>query len=275
VLWSDARQIECDSWAGRRRNRTPPLNPHDLLLELARALNIDGPNDLATLRGEVQAHCALRRYLIVIDNLETAADLVALGPLIELLVGTSRLLIVTRDQPGAALPALWPYVEVRLEPLDAAMSAALLRQTAARPGAPALAQASPAELAQLYAALGGRPLALWLIAGQVTDQSWPCLLHQLSQWRAPADGELYDQLYRYVWSRLSDSAQTVLFAMHRCEAGAERELLFELSGLDQPTFQGALDELQERRLVSFDRRYTIHRLTYTFLRVVIAGWWAR
>ena len=38
-------------------------------------------------------------------------------------------------------------------------------------------------------------------------------------------------------------------------------------------FQDALEELHNRMLLQFDGRYQIHRLTYTFLRVVIAGWW--
>lgn len=275
VLWANARQIDCGPWAGQSRRRpTTPLNPDDLLLELARELAINMPTDIATLRDEVRAHCALSHYLIVFDNLESSADLAALLPLTELLGDTSRVLVAVRDDAAAQLPAAAPCTHLRLEELDAATSYQLLRSAATWTNAPQLAQASDDELAQVYATVGGNPLALWLVAGQARHMCRADLLRQLQEQRGLGRTEqLYDQLYRAIWADLSDPARAVLFAMHRCETGVEHVLLHELSMLDHPTFTAAIQELQERALLSFDGHYTIHRLTYIFLRVVIAGWY--
>ncbi len=50
-------------------------------------------------------------------------------------------------------------------------------------------------------------------------------------------------------------------------------MLRELSDLQRATFDLAVEELRNRMLLIFDGRYRVHRLTYTFLRVVVAGWW--
>lgn len=275
VLWANARQVACAHWAGQPQHRpAPPLNPDDLLLELARELAIDMPTDLSTLRDEVRAHCALSRYLIVFDNLESSADLATLLPLIELLSHTSRVLVAVRDDAAAGLAAGHSCIHVRLEQLNAATSYQLLRSAASWTNAPRLAQASDDELAQIYAAVAGHPLALWLIAGQAQHMPWEDLLGWLHQQRGVGQTDrLYDQLYRELWAHLSDPARTVLFAMHRCEIGANHGLLCQLSMLDQPTFEAAIQELQQRALLSHDGRYTIHGLTYTFLRLVIASWY--
>lgn len=272
VLWASARHTQGASWAGQpRRAPVAVLNPDDLLLKLADELGIAMPGDLEMMRAEVHAHCALKRYLIVFDNLETAADVAALTPLIELVAGPSRLVIATRDHVDSALPPTLRCTCVRLEELVLPTTCQLLRSAADTTDAGSLAQASDAEMAQIYAAVGGNPLALWLVVGQTQHQPWQCLLHDLSEQRS-LGREPYDYLYRRAWQDLTDEARTLLFAMHRCENGAEHDLLFELSMLDQSAFEAARDELQRRMLLCFDGRYTIHRLTYTFLRVVIAGW---
>lgn len=277
VLWASAKQVDFDVWAGRRRTIRPrPVSAGELLVELARELGIEAHGDQAALRNEVRAHCKRSPYLIVFDNLETAADLAALAPLIELLVDPSRMLITTRDAAFDALPATLPRHYHVLDELDAPISYQLLREAAAHIEATQLAQAADADLGQIYNVTGGNPLALWLVAGQARGMPWANFIQDLVEHcpRGSKGYELYDYLYRRSWEQLSDDARTVLFAMHRCEAGAEYDLLFELSDLPRPAFHAAVDELRCRMLLLFDEHYSIHRLTYTFLRVVIAGWWA-
>jgi len=277
VLWTSAKQTDFDIWAGTSRpTRAPALRPADLFAELARELEISGPTDLSALRDEVLAHCRRGSYLIVIDNLETVEDMAALAPAIGTLAGTSRVLITTRDRAHDALPAALQRQYLALHELDAPTSFALLRSAAAHTGAAALGAAADADLQQIYAVTGGNPLALWLVAGQARDLPWRTFLDDLvAQRPAGSSGyQLYDYLYRRSWEQLDEDAKLVLFAMHRCENGAEYELLRELSGLDDGAFGQAVRELSTRMLLQFDGRYHIHRLTYTFLRVVVAGWWA-
>lgn len=276
VLWVSAKQVEFNVWAGQRQTLQPgALDPADLLFELARELKLSTPGDLASVEAEVRAHCQRDRYLIVFDNLESVADLAALGPLIEQLVGTSRILITTRDHTPDVLPTRLDWQHIPLHELPAEVSYALLRSAAQHTSAPALAQASDAELAQIYAVTGGNPLALWLVAGQARSVPWTTFISDLVAHR-PRDRsayELYNYLYRRSWQQLSAEAQVVLFAMHRCETGATHDLLLALSDLDELTFRQAVNELQRHMLLMFDGQYYIHRLTYSFLRVVIAGWW--
>lgn len=276
VLWVSAKQIDFNVWAGQRQVLQPhTFNPDDLLFELARELKLGGPGDRATIHAEVCAHCQHGPYLIVFDNLENVADMAVLAPLLEQLVGQSRILITTRDHTPDVLPTTLEWQHVPLHELPAPAGYALLRSAAQYTNAPALAAASEAELAQIYAVTGGNPLALWLVAGQARSVPWTTFINDLvaHQPRGSSAYELYDYLYRRSWQQLSEAAQLVLFAMHRCEAGASHDLLLALSDLDEPTFHQAVRELQRHMLLVFDGQYSIHRLTFTFLRMVIAGWW--
>lgn len=276
VLWCGAQQVEFDLWGGRRRATVGrALNADDLVAELARELGIAIPADLGALRSEVATACKRARRLVIFDNLETVADMAAIAPLVELLAGPSRVLITTRDRAAEALPATLMRRYVVLHELDAPMSFHLLRAAAAQTGATALGAASDGDLGRIYDVTGGNPLALWLVAGQAQGMPWAAFLDDLAGQapRGSAGYELYDYLYRRSWEQLSPDARIVLFAMHRCEAGATYQQLVELSGLDRAAFRRAANELTTRMLLMFDGDYTIHRLTYTFLRVVIAGWW--
>lgn len=278
VLWTSTKQTDFDVWSGHSRIIQPrTLDPNDIIQNLARELQIEVQSDSVTLRAEVAAHCQLRPYLIVFDNLETVADIQMLAPLIDLLAGLSRIVITTRDRSSEALPATLPRTYVPLGELDAPTSYQLLRSAAQHTQAIALAQANDDDLAQIYAVTGGNPLALWLVAGQTSDMPWHSFLQDFVEHcpHGTSSYELYDYLYRRSWEQLSDAARLVLFAMHRCVSGALYDQLFELSGLDYPIFQAAVLELRRRMLLMADAQqvYSIHRLTYTFLRVVIAGWW--
>jgi len=278
VLWASAQQAQFDHWAGRQYALRPrAIDPVDILRQLAQELAIATPGDPDTLQAEVVARCKGRRSLIVLDNLETVADMAALGLLLGALAGSSRVLITTRDRAPQALPADLPRQYVSLNELDAPTSVQLLRSAATVTGAKALTDAGDDELLRIYQVTGGNPLALWLVAGQATNIPWRTFVDDLIAHcpRASTGYELYDFLYRRSWDQLHDDAKIVLFAMHRCEGGAPYDLLHALSGLAHDAFVAAVDELRRRMLLLFDGTlYTIHRLTYTFVRVVVAGWWA-
>lgn len=276
VLWTSAKQVDFDVWSGQTRPvQEHAVDPDMLLHELASELQLETPGDIASLRNEVRVHCKRAPYLIIFDNLETVADMAALAPLVDMLAGPSRVLITTRDRNFEALPATLARHYVVLDELDAVTSCRLLRDAAACTGAVALAGAPEVDLQRIYAVTGGNPLALWLVAGQARGIPWQTFIRDLVEYvpRGSTGYLVYDYLYRRSWEQLSAEARLALFAMHRCEDGADPDLLRELSALDRPTFDLAVEELHNRMLLTFDGRYRVHRLTYTFLRVVIAGWW--
>jgi hypothetical protein len=277
VLWVSAKQIDFDFWGGRQRTlHLTPINPHDIVDQLAKELDIETSGNVTDMQTEVLARCQRHAYLIILDNLETVADMAALAPLIEQLVGPSRILITTRDRALDAFPPDLARHYVSLSELDASTSYELLRSAAKYTNAPVLAEASIVDLAKIYTVTGGNPLALWLVAGQAHGVPWSVFIRDLVE-HSPQGSkgyELYDYLYRRSWELLSPSARMVLFAMHRFETGVEYELLHKLSKLDRLSFDGAVEELANRMLLQFDGAYyNIHRLTYTFLRAGIVGWW--
>lgn len=275
VLWVSAKQVEFNIWAGQHQVIQPqPLNPDDLLFALEHELNLPRSGDREAVEAIVQAHCRSQRYLIVFDNLESVADMHAIGPLIRMLVGPSQIVITTRDATAEVLPSSLEWQHMALHELSAETSRVLLRRAAEHTEAHALAAASEAELTQIYAVTGGNPLALWLVAGQARSLPWTTFIGDLvaASPRGSSAYELYDYLYRRSWEQLSEQARFVLFAMHRCETGATHELLRELTDLDDVQFRAAVSELQQHMLLLFDGQYSIHRLTYTFLRRGVAGW---
>jgi hypothetical protein len=276
VLWASAQQVQWDQWNGRQHVlHEQAVDPAGIVRQLAHELALDVQGDLHMLQTEVMAQCARRPYLVIIDNLETVADVAALAPFIGALAGASRVLITTRERTARALPADLPRQYVLLNELNAATSLQLLRSAAHYTGATAITTATDMELHRIYAVTGGNPLALWLVAGQAVHVPLDMFLNDLVSRCPPGStgDELYTFLYRRSWEQLSADAQLVLFAMHRCEAGADYALLRVLSGLQEAVFVRAVEELCRRMLLWFDgTTYTIHRLTYTFLRAVIMGW---
>lgn len=267
VLWTSAKQADFDHWAGKVRPTRGPVSVGDIVRDLARQLRIDVPGSTTAIENEVRAHLRRIPYLVVVDNLETVADMEALAPFVASVAGTSRIMITTRDRATDALPATLPRAYVMLDELDLVTSMKLLRKAATLTNALSLAQASDAELARIYAVTGGNPLALWLVAGQAHGRPWSAFLRELAEScpRNSKGDEIYDYLYRRSWEQLSLEAREVLFAMHRCENGAEIDLIQELSALPEPAFAAATEELTSRMLLFWDGLYRIHRLTYTFL----------
>jgi hypothetical protein len=278
VLWTSAKQVEFDVWHGQQqRLQQQSSSTHAIVQQLAKGLDIEIHGDRARLQGEVITHCKHNPYLIVLDNLETVEDMIALSSLIaDLVVGRSRILITTRDRASDALPGRLVRSYETLNELDSTASYQLLRSAAKYTKAPRLAQASDSELAQIYEVTGGNPLALWLVAGQAHGIPWAIFIRDLVT-HCPPNSKgyaLYDYLYRRSWELLSSTAQTVLFAMHRCQLGTDYDLLYQMSGFEPSPFNHALEELQQRMLLQFDGAYySIHQLTYSFLRVGVMDWW--
>jgi hypothetical protein len=277
ILWASAKQVDFDLWFGMQRARhDTPISADDIIRQLAEQLWLPPLGDTTSLLREIRAHIQRAPYLIVIDNLETTADLHALAKTLGQLAEWSRLLITSRDHEPTALPPSLMRRYITLDELDAPTSAELLRLASTYADAPQLARASDDDLMQIYLVTGGNPLALWLVAGQARGLPWQTFLDQLGEHypHGRTGYEIYDYIYRRSWDLLSDRAKTVLLAMHRHRIGATYDALLHTCGLEKLIFHESLNEVLGRMLLSFDGQiYRIHRLTYTFLRVVIMGWW--
>lgn len=213
-------------------------------------------------------------HLIVIDNLETVLDVEALLPTLRRLVNPSKILLTTRHSLIEEAD-LYHTVVPELS-LDEAL--ALVRQEAAIRNIPQVLAASDADLHPLYAIVGGNPLALRLVTGQVRIHSLNAVLADLLGARGKQAEALYTFIYQRAWELLDETARDALIAMPLVsEQGGRFDLLAATCDLPAHTLRAALERLITLNLVDVhgdlhDCRYTIHSLTRTFLHEQVIRW---
>ncbi|MEZ4728425.1 MAG: NB-ARC domain-containing protein [Caldilineaceae bacterium] len=213
-------------------------------------------------------------HLIVIDNLETVLDVTSLLPTLRRLVNPSKILLTTRHSLTDEAD-LYHTVVPELSSTDAL---ALIRQEAGVRNIPHVLAASDADLAPILATVGGNPLALRLVTGQLRIHSLPVVLDALLAARGKQAEALYSFIYRQSWELLDANARAVLVAMPLVsEQGGRFELLAATCDLPEADLRAALEHLVLFNLVDVrgdlqEQRYTIHSLTRAFLHEQVIRW---
>ncbi len=213
-------------------------------------------------------------HLIVVDNLETVQDVdVLLGHLRDF-AGPTKFVLTSRHNLFHA----HDIHHFSLPPLDRSESLALIRFEASIRNLPATAAAGDAELAPIYDVVGGNPLALRLVVGQLHIHALPAILHDLTAVNSRKVESLYTFIYRRAWDNLDEPARLLLLAMPlTANHGGDLPFLAAVSLLDDAALRHALDTLVLLNLVDargelHDRLYSIHSLTRTFLQEQVAKW---
>lgn len=213
-----------------------------------------------------------RACLIVVDNLETVADYEALLPYLRQLANPSKFLITSR----LSLQAHSDVYCYSLTELNEADTLTFLRHEAETRGIVRLANAAEAEFREIYAVVGGNPLALKLVMGQVRFLSLAQVLDNLVE----AQGKRIDQLYTYIywqaWQMLDDPSRQLFLTMPTVPNSTFAQLV-AISELDADTMQSALSRLIALSLIQVggelhEPRYRLHRLTETFLMNEVLKW---
>jgi hypothetical protein len=280
VAWVSARQDRFTLWGGllQAPEEKPALTYEALLDAIIRQF---GFRDLASLPlQDKQTGLRLRLksqpHLVVVDNLETAADYRALVPDLQSLINPSKILLTTRH-------SLHEYERVHLLSLDelaADDSLALLRHEGRQRGLTDVAEAADEALLRVYAVTGGNPLALKLVVGQMHTLSLSQVVEDLREARGNTVDGLYRHIFWRAWHLLSEAARRVLAIMPLVgERGSTLEQLAALSGVgDQQVGEAVAQLVRLSLLVSRGtleaRRYSIHRLTETFLLKEVVKWQA-
>lgn len=213
-------------------------------------------------------------HLVVVDNLETVADLEALIPTLRSLAAPTKFVLTSRkrliDESGIYL-----YVMPELSEADAL---ALVRQEAHVRNLPTVHHAPDDTLRRIYAAVGGNPLALLLVVGLTHVHGLDLVLRNLRDARGQSVENLYGFVYRQAWEALDEFHREVLLAMPLASPRGE-SLAFIASICDRPAppVADALQWLNELNLVTVsgglhERRYGIHSLTRSFLQEQVARW---
>ncbi len=213
-----------------------------------------------------------RACLIVVDNLETVADYDTLLPELRHWLNPTKFLLTSRrrllDQPDV--------FSVSLQELPPAAAFQLIRAEARRTGDQELQAAADSDLQAIYEAVGGNPLALKLVTGQLRFYSLPEVLHRFNSVHAENPTGLLDYVYREAWESLHDNGREILLIL--TEAGETGFTLKHLSGLSHMSSDNLQRSLEELILLSwvdiggtlYEKRYRLHRLTEVFLRQLLS-----
>jgi hypothetical protein len=235
-----------------------------LLPHLPAPLHPDGP-PLGELELQLRE---LPERIVVIDNLETAADLAGLMPLLRRLAQPVKFVLTSREQMLAS-GTLYQYP---LTSLSREHALALLRSEAQVQNLPALVEASEDQLSRIYEVAGGHPLALRLIVGQLHRNALPDVLRSMQQVNSASSENLYAYIYEQSWLQLDATARSVLLAMPQAAAsGATCDFVAAITGLPPAQVQEGMAQLVKQNLVERrggleSSRYTLHSLTLTFVQ---------
>lgn len=278
IGWVSARQDRFTLWGGLLEDAegNPALTYEGLLDAIVEQFGFWDLTrlPLAEKHAGLRARFKAQSYLVVVDNLETAADYSTLVPNLETLINPSKFLLTSRH-------SLHEYPDVynlSLDELSAQDSLALLRHEAGKRRLLDVATISDEILLQVYEVTGGNPLALKLLVGQMHILSLPQVVEDLCQARGQTVEELYRFIYRRSWHLLTEEARRVLITMPLvAESGGGLEQISMLSKLDNEQLTTALKQLVILSLINVGgtveaRRYSIHRLTETFLRNEVLKW---
>lgn len=274
VAWITAQQH--DFFGGRLYNLDQPaLTFAAALDQMARALGLDPYLE----RDEQEQVQRLRRAiasqptLLVVDNLETAADLTALVKGLGRLVRPAKVLLTTR-QRVMSCDQMTSLPVRELPPGDAL---AYVRYHSQERNVPALLNAAEPELQRLVAVTGGNPLAIKLVVGQAQVLPLGRILDDLAAVQ-PGTHDFFSFIFRYSWERLSDPARHLLLHMPLLDPrNATWEDLAHISGVAlNGYFRNALEELVAASLLNAGWSqgrliYSIHRLTEYFLLSDLIG----
>lgn len=248
----------------------PALTFSMLVDKLANQFDLPVQDDSTQLEQQrlVKQFLQERACLIIIDNLETAADYRSLLPELRKWQNPSKFLLTSRlrllDEPDV--------FSLSLQELTVESAFELIRFEAKRTGFIALTQAGDEDLQAIYNAVGGNPLALKLIIGQLRFHSLSYALDRFAPaGKQSSEAGIFDYIYREIWETLDDEDKMILLALTQSgETGFSLEHLANVSSLPMELVSHSLEKLILLSMVDLsgnllERRYRLHRLTEVFL----------
>jgi transcriptional regulator with XRE-family HTH domain len=273
LAWVSAKQEEFQPGFGLQPVQKAALTLDRLVDELLKQLK-EEPHPVSPEEKQIVLADLLAQqpYLVVIDNLETMVDYEILLPLLRQWLNPTKFLLASRrslrDHPDVFC--------LTLNQLSQADTLALLRYEAEMRGISALAKASTAQLETIYQVVGGNPLALKLVVGQINVLPLPNVLENLRLAHGKTVDELYTYIYWQAWQALNEPSRATLLVMPLTQGGSLDQLR-TVSELEPELLDQALAHLTALSLVEVsgnleERRYYIHRLTETFLLNEVVKW---
>ena len=278
IAWVTARQTELEPSGRFLRPNAPALSVEGLLERLFELLLPDRPRPLSfeddAARRMLQDKLRATKHFIVIDNLETISDVASLMPSLHSWCGPTKFVLTSRES----------YFDERnihhypVPELSAADALALIRMEAEISYLPQAAAATDEQLYPIYETVGGNPLALRLVAGQLHSYGLNDILGNLKQGLGRNAENLYTHIYRHAWDRLGEVERHALLSLVLvAETGSTLDEIKAFSDIDDRQLHRALGRLVRLNLVDCrgsltDRRYSLHNLTRSFLHRQVIDW---
>jgi len=278
VAWITARQTELYMSGMIGEIDGPALTAEALFEQLYEQLLPDVPRpasfDNEQVKNRLSHHLTSHKCLVVIDNLETVEDVEALILTLRPLTNPTKFILTSRKSLYSARDVFHFQVPELSEP----EAIRLIRNEAESSNLPHVVAAADEELQPIYKTVGGNPLALHLVVGQLHIHDLREILEDLVEARTETAENLYTFIYRRAWDRLNEAARRALIAMLlTTPCGDSIDELLATCDLKRSDLRNALKQLVTLNLVNSlgglnDRRYSIHNLTRTFLHKQVVMW---
>lgn len=265
VAWITAKQTYLSAM-GRLEVETevPAMTVPTLLEKLSEQFGL-ASNSITFVQRQKEIRTYLREQpnLVVIDNLETVADYKVLLPTLREWQSPSKFLLTSRrrllDHPDV--------FSVSLRELSEEAAFLLIRQVADFAGFSELAGAEPEILQKIYQSVGGNPLALKLLVGQLRFYSLPQVLERFSADLKSDENGIFDYIYRDNWESISDEEKETLLVLTQAgESGFNFDQIAARASMSKTKLVDCLENLILVSLVDrtgtlMNRCYRLHRLT--------------
>ena len=223
IAWVSAKQQEFLPNIGFEQETSPTLTGDSLTDILLEYFDNTIPLSQSPQEKRITLTRLLKKvpYLIVIDNLETVVDYQTLLPALRQLANPSKFLLTSRH----SLRAYPDVFCLSLTELNQIETFHFIRYEAKVRGLPMLAGALEAELQSIYEVVGGNPLALKLVIGQISVLPLSRVLDSLKQARGKKIDDLYSYIYWQAWHMLDPASQQTLLVMPLAQDGTLDQLL--------------------------------------------------
>jgi NB-ARC domain len=251
-----------------------------LMFELAAVLQLNPPEsfDLSVLTVRVRAALADRRSLLILDNLETAAE-----PQAELIRRLQSALGNVRIVATSRLRLEGDCFRVPLIGLKDSDANTFFDREAEIRNLPHARNLSETAVRQIVRVCGGVPLAMRLVVGQTAYLPLETVLAHLREvkpLRVTRQKDEYIGLYRGIywssWRALGRVDRALLISMEvfAMEAGGDLAAIQSVSGLTRAALLRGVDSLWRMSLIEMltgfeqvdqERRFGLHSLTQHFV----------
>lgn len=249
------------------------LDFDSLLNGIARQL---GQWEIPTLSKEEKGQALTRllrqnKYLVMVDNLETAENANALVVQLRHLLNGSRAIVTSRQKVQHNFVR-----SISLSGLTAEDSLIFLHTDATQRGVQQILNTSEEKLLQIHLVTGGAPLALKLVVAQAGFLDLDLIVKRLQQ----AGSNLYPYIFRESWQQLSGAAQRLLIYIGRTvvtnvswEELSHVGITNDEDILLEAVAQLAAYSLLEVTSIKGQMRYGIHQLTRHFINSDLPQMW--